>query len=295
MRNRSGAMNVRRKRRRRVATGAVCLLVSLGICFSDFARLVGPMSAAPVTPVQLVRLSYSTDTGMVRIEVTADGSFNDLSVQLFTRGRETVVRVLGAHSLLRSSYAIDDELAPGVRTLSGERDGEPYVDLIITMGNGATVAQKKNFNRLVIGIASDFARLRRRSPATKSGASELARDRRESGAERAVSIASAPVTDTIPVASTNLYTSDTATAPSTAVSKTMQPLIAAPPPAASATFPTLPVFRARTVYNDFPAASMRPFAPRLNLSGLSRFRQTSHVATNAPQEPFLNFLPGKLD
>lgn len=295
MRNRFGAMNMRRKRSGRVATGAVCLLISLVICFSDFARLVGPMSAAAVTPVQLVRLSFSTDSGMVRIEITADGSFNDLSIQHFTRGRESVIRILGAHSLLRSNYAINDELAPGVRTLTGERDGEPFVDLIIAMGKGATIAQRKNFNRLVIGIASDFARLRHRAPATPA-ASEVARaERRESSTQRAVSIASAPVTDAIAGASSNSYQSDKTTAPAP-VTKTIQPLISEPPPVASATFPTLPVFRARAVWNDFPAAAMRPFSPRLNVSGLSKFRQRSHaVDANTPQDPFLNFVPGKVE
>jgi hypothetical protein len=286
------------KSSRRVATGAVCLLISLVMCFSDFARLVDPMSAATIAPVQLVRLSFSTDTGMVRIEITADGSFDDLAIQHFTRGRESVIRIIGARSMLRSSYAINDELAPGVRTVSGERDGELFVDLIITMGNGATVAQKKNFNRLVIGIASDFARLRRRSPAAPA-ASEVAREaRREPRAPRAESIYSAPVTDAVLATSSNSYASGSTAATTLPVTRTIQPLLVAatPPPVASATFPTLPVFRARTIWNDFPAAAMRPFSPRLNIAGISRFRQASHAgAQNAPPESPWNFVPGKLE
>jgi hypothetical protein len=301
MRDRLSAMSGYKKSRR-VATGAICLLVSLGICFSDFARLIDPMSAAAVAPVQLVRLNFSADGGLVRIEITADGSFNDLGIQQFTRGRESIIRIVGARSMLRASYAINDELAPGVRTVAGERDGEPYVDLIITMGNGATIAQKKNFNRLVIGIASDFARLRRRStPSTATAASEVARKSVHSTeATRPESISSAPVTDAIPTTvASNSYAGPSAAATTPPpVTQQIQPLLAAPssppPPVASATFPTLPVFRARTIWNDFPVA-MRPFAPRLNISGISRFRRTSHAALNVPQEPALNFVPGKLE
>jgi hypothetical protein len=122
-------------------------------------------ASAASPPMQLVRLSINNDAGMLRVEVTADRPFADTAIEQSTRGRETVVHIRGAHSLLQSSYALDDVLARNVRTASGVRDGEPFVDLFITLGEGATVAQKKIFNRLVIGIAADFAHLRRRAPA----------------------------------------------------------------------------------------------------------------------------------
>ena len=272
------------------ATLAVCLLVALFTCFSDFARLTNPMRAAAITPVQLVRLSFSADSGMVRIEITADGSFNDLAIEHFTRGHESVIRILGVQSLLRSSYDIHDDLAPLVRTISGVHDGEPFVDIIITTGNGATIAQKKSFNRLVIGIASDFARLRRRAA---PGASEVsAQARRDSNAPRTVSVDSAPVTDTMPGASSNLSLSDGSTV--NHVMKPVQPLVASASAPAARTFPTLPVFRARATWRDFPAA-LRAFTPRLNVTGLEQLKQTSNAAFNTlPSIPW-NYVPGKLE
>jgi hypothetical protein len=142
--------------------------------------------------MQLVKLNVANEAGLVRVEITADSSFSDVQVEQITRGRETVIRVRGARSLLRPSYEIGDPLARGVRTLAGEGGGEPFVDVVITTGEGATVAQKKVFNRLIIGIASDFARLRRPAPAT--GGAEVARAR--SAPRQAV--AAAPVTATIP-------------------------------------------------------------------------------------------------
>jgi hypothetical protein len=98
---------------------------------------------------------------MVRIEITADGSLSETTIEQLTRGSETVIRVRGARSLLRSSYSIDEPVARGVRTHAGEQGGEPFVDVVIARGEGGTVAQRVNFNRLVIAVASDFARLRR--------------------------------------------------------------------------------------------------------------------------------------
>jgi hypothetical protein len=128
-------------------------------------------AAAP--PMQLVRLSINNDAGMMRVEITADRPFAETEIEQTTRGRETVVHIRGARSLLQSSYAVEGVLAHKVRTASGVRDGEPFVDLFITLGEGATVAQKKIFNRLLIGIAADFAHLRRRAPT--GGKSEEAR------------------------------------------------------------------------------------------------------------------------
>jgi len=122
-------------------------------------------ASAASAPVQLVRLSINNDAGMLRVEITADRPFAETAIEQTTRGRETIVHIRGARSLLQSSYAVNDVLARNVRTASGVRDGEPFVDLFITLGEGATVAQKKVFNRLLIGIAADFAHLRRRTPA----------------------------------------------------------------------------------------------------------------------------------
>jgi hypothetical protein len=162
MRNRLDAMGVRQFYRRR-KVGVACMTAALVVCalgvvlLTDFSQ-----SRAASSPMQLVRLNVSQDSGMVRIEITADGSFNDATIEQLTRGRETIVRIRGARSLLRPSYAIEDPLARGVRVVNGQTGGEPYVDVIISLGDGATLAQKKSFNRLLIGIATDFARLRRR-------------------------------------------------------------------------------------------------------------------------------------
>ena len=279
-------MNSNKPNRLRV-TLAVCLLVALVTCFSDFARLTNPMRAAAMTPVELVRLSVSADSGMVRIEITADGSLNDLSIEHFTRGRESVIRVIGANSLLRPSYDINDSLASGVRTLAGVRDGEPFVDIIITTGAGATIAQKKSFNRLVIGIASDFARLRRRPAA--GAASEVAQRRRESSDQRAVSAASTPVTDTVPATASNLMVSSRS--PVNHVLKPIQPLASDAPQSEA----TLPVFRARATWRDYPVA-LRALSPRLNISGLEQLKQqTSYASLNAAQGVPRSYSPGQLE
>ncbi|MDX6693937.1 MAG: hypothetical protein QOF02_1540 [Blastocatellia bacterium] len=185
MRNRLSATNVRQlSRRRRIgAAYAVAALLFFALGFAVLND--GFQTSAAATPMQLVRLNVAEESGMVRIEITADGSFGDAVVEQLSRGRETVIRIRGARSLLRPSYAINDELAGGVRVHSGERDGEPYVDVSISLGNGATLAQKRSFNRLIIGIATDFARLRRRAPTgAGSGGAELAR--RETKTPRAL-------------------------------------------------------------------------------------------------------------
>ncbi|HEX8493106.1 MAG TPA: hypothetical protein VF658_09715 [Pyrinomonadaceae bacterium] len=182
MRNRLGAMSVRQfYRRRRFGVAFVAALV---FCALGIVLLTDLYQTTAASPMQLVRLNVSQDSGMVRIEITADGSFADATIEQWSRGRETVIRIRGARSLLRSAYSIDDQLARGVRVVSGERDGEPYVDVLISLGDGATLAQKKSFNRLLIGIASDFARLRRRSRVPAAGDAELAQ--REAKAKSAI-------------------------------------------------------------------------------------------------------------
>ena len=141
------------------------LLAMAVVCLSGFLWLLANLAKTSAAgSMQLVRLNVTSDAGFVRIEITADGSFDDASVEHYSRGRLSVIRIRGARSLLRQSYEIKEALAREVRTVVGEQGGEPYVDILVTLGEGATIAQKKNFNRLVIGVASDFARLRRRSP-----------------------------------------------------------------------------------------------------------------------------------
>ncbi len=164
MRDRLRTLRVSRKDRRH-ASSFISLLVVLSLTLSGFLLLPNFTGTSAAGPMQLVRLSVSTDAGFVRIEITADGSFDETSVENYSRGRQTVIRIRGARSLLRQSYEINEQIAREVRTVSGEKGGEPYVDVLITLGDGAIVAQKKSFNRLVIGVASDFARLRRRAPA----------------------------------------------------------------------------------------------------------------------------------
>ena len=164
-RDRLPQKSVSRKGRRKAARAAVLLLALLSIPLAGFVLPSNFSGTAAAGPMQLVRLNVVSEAGFVRIEITADGSFEDAAIEHYSRGRQTVIRIRGARSLLRQSYAVNDALASEVRTVAGERDGEPYVDVVITLGDGATVAQKKSFNRLVIGVASDFARLRRRSPA----------------------------------------------------------------------------------------------------------------------------------
>ncbi|HYG80186.1 MAG TPA: hypothetical protein VD861_07360, partial [Pyrinomonadaceae bacterium] len=240
-----------RKSRRRTARVAVSLAALLSIPLYGFLLPSNFSGTAAAGPMQLVRLAVESSAGFVRIEITADGSFEDASVEHYSRGRQTVIRIRGARSLLRQSYAVGDALASEVRTLAGERDGEPYVDVIITLGDGATVAQKRNFNRLVIGVAADFARLRRRAPAA-----EVAKARPSSTEKGTVQSAALPVTD---VLSERVRT--------TAAAGPQRPAVnyVAGPPAAQTTG-TIPVlassaprtlFRGRTIWNGLPAPTFR--------------------------------------
>lgn len=185
MRKRSGVMSVGQYYRRRRMTVA-CLSAALLLSFLGVVLSLDLFQTSADATMQLVRLNVNQDSGMVRIEITADGSFSDAVIEQSSRGRETLIRIRGARSLLRPSYTVDDQLARGVRIVPGERDGEPYVDVLISLGEGATLAQKKSFNRLVIGIAADFAQLRRRKPT--DGAAELARRENKNP-----SVASAPL------------------------------------------------------------------------------------------------------
>jgi hypothetical protein len=147
-------------------------------------------------PVQLVRLVLTATEGAARIEIVADGALGENSIERFTRGGETVIRVRGARSLLRAVYSASDIIARNVRISPGESNGEPYVDIIIPLTEGDAVAPRKNFNRLVIGISNDIARARLRAAQSAESQARL-----EPSGTRVVSIDSAPVTDTIPSSS----------------------------------------------------------------------------------------------
>jgi hypothetical protein len=236
--------------------------------------------------MQLVRLNVSQDSGMVRIEITADGSFNDATIEQWTRGRETVIRVRGARSLLRSAYAIDDQLARGVRVVSGERDGEPYVDVLISLGDGATLAQKKSFNRLLIGIATDFARLRRRK-LPSAGDAELARGNAKA-TQAIASAAPAPRADK--AAAGSVETSATASVNNVAPAYSLTE-IAQTPLQASLPQPSL---RSRPIWSKL-------LGSQLNLTRFDAFdlahgsQQTMNAAAIAGQPSLFNFFPVTID
>lgn len=284
MRNRLGAMNVRQFYRRR--RFGVTVVTALLICSLGVVLLTDLYRTTAASPMQLVRLNVSQDSGMVRIEITADGSFNEATIEQWTRGRETVIRIRGARSLLRSAYAIDDELARSVRIVGGERDGEPYVDVLISLGDGATLAQRKSFNRLLIGIATDFARLRRRKlPA--AGDAELAQ--RDAKTPRA-NASAAPVPRSDKPASGSLETSATANVNHVA-QVYVSPEIAETPLQASLPQPSL---RSRPIWSKLLGSQL----------GLNRFDaldlshgspQTMNAATVAGQPSLFNFFPVTID
>jgi hypothetical protein len=283
-------------------TASVASLLSLLlICFVCYAWVADSAGEAAVNTLQLVRLNVTTDSGMVRIEITADGSLSETTIEQSTRGHETVIRVRGAHSLLRSNYAIDDPVARNVRTLSGEQGGEPFVDVLIARGEGGTVAQRVNFNRLVIAIASDFARLRRRAPQTDGV--ETARS--VSTKPRAGEVSSAPkglttvrvwsAVKTVPAGSINAQT-DTArlghepsseAVASTPPAKQPQALLSA---AQAQTFN----FRGHTIWNNLPNASHR--LTRLNTKGIQpMFWQPSNASLGATATMPQSFMQMTLD
>jgi hypothetical protein len=283
MRDRLRTFHVSRKDRRH-ASSFILLLAVLSLTLSGFLLLANFTGTSAAGPMQLVRLNVTTDAGFVRIEITADGSFDETSVENYSRGRQTVIRIRGARSLLRQSYEINEQLAREVRTVSGERGGEPYVDILINLGDGATVAQKKSFNRLVIGVASDFARLRRRSPA----ASDVAKSRPEATAPRAVNASSLPaVRGTLaaiaPVpARTNIFPAvDYSAATFDGASLGPVPLLASSAPQT--------VFRGRTIWNNFPGSSFQ--FSRFNTAGfLPMFFQQQNGTANGTQPTSASFI-----
>src|SRR3954468_21039590 len=93
MRYRLRPISVSRQVRRKRRSFAVTLLALLALCFSALLFLPGFKGSAATDLMQLVRLSITSDSGLVKIEIVADGSFDDATVQHFTRGHETVFRV----------------------------------------------------------------------------------------------------------------------------------------------------------------------------------------------------------
>lgn len=266
--------------------GAAYMLTLLILCLPIFPWLAGPLSTSAATPVHLVRLSVNTDAGMVRIEITADSSFGNAVIEQTTRGRETVIRIRGARSLLHASYTIDDPLVRGVRTIAGDREGELFVDVVIATNSGATVAQRTNFNRLVIGIASDFAHLRRRPPT--SGSAEQAR--RETPAPHLKTGDSAAAKKSYPV-----------TASASGVSHTRQVnqvmdsagssagSASAPQPASASSF----VFNGHTIWNDLPVTLNHPTG--LNAAVMTfMFAQMPSSVLSASTAVAANFWPLKI-
>ena len=290
MRDRLPQKSVSRKGRRcRAARFAVSLVAFLSIPLYGFLLPSSFSGTAAAGPMQLVRLNIVSEAGFVRIEITADGSFEDAAVEHYSRGRQTVIRIRGARSLLRQSYAVGDALASEVRTIAGEHDGEPYVDVMITLGDGATIAQKKIFNRLVIGVAADFASLRRRAPASASTAS-VATARPSSTEKGTVQTAALPVTDQLNErvrAAAEIGPQRPAV--NYAVSATPAQTTGTTPVLASAAAPQT-IFRGRTIWNGLPASSFRFTGGSTNGFAPAFFLPSGNTAA-APPAGSINFLP----
>jgi hypothetical protein len=277
--------------------GVACMLSLLAVCLSVYTWVAEPAGEAADNTLQLVRLNVSTDAGMVRIEITADGSLSEATIEQATRGDKTIIRIRGAKSLLRSTYAIDDPVASGVRTVAGEQAGEPYVDVVIARGEGGTVAQRVNFNRLVIAIASDFARLRRRAPQT--GGSDQARTT-QPAKPRATEAVTIPTIKTDAIAATDHVRPSGARVKdgATEVSQVNERVAAgeAEPVAALVAASGEPplAFRGRTIWNRLPTYSAR--LSRLNTRGiLPMFWQTPTASLSAPVAPIQSFMQMTLD
>ena len=289
-RDRLRILRVSRKDRR-TASRIVLLLAWAALCLSG-VLLSNLAKTSAAGSMHLVRLNVTSDAGFVRIEITADGSFDDASVEHYSRGRQSVIRIHGARSLLRQNYEINEALAREVRTVVGEKDGEPYVDVLITLGEGATIAQKKNFNRLVIGVAADFARLRRRSPT-----GDVAKARTvEAVTQPAVNTINLPATKNglaniapIPgVAVANIFPAvNTSAEPLNAVSLESAPLLAAASPQT--------IFRGRTIWNNLPAASFN--FSRAQAAGVLPmfFAGQQNSAANTAEPAFASFIPMTLE
>ncbi len=212
MRNRRGAVsgihNFHSRRSRR--TSWLSLLVFLLAGSLGFVWWTGVNRAAnDAPPVNLVRLVLTASEGTARIEVVADGALSETAIERFTRAGETVIRIRGARSLLRPTYAASDIVARNVRTYRGETNGEPFVDIVINVTVGDALVQRKNFNRFVIGITNQIARQRFQSQQTPPIETQA---RVDSSGTGVVSIDSAPVTDSIPSSGSRVATATTRSA-----------------------------------------------------------------------------------
>ncbi len=313
MRNRFETISGQRKMRGRSVTARLYLSVAMCVAVIGLSVwLVQRVRAQSeiARGVELVRLNVTSEAGMVRIEIVADGSLSGTTIEQHTRGSEAVVRIRGARSMLRTSYAIDETVARGVRTGAGESRGEPFVDITISMNEGATLAQRKSFNRLVIGIASDFAALRRKTHAPAGN--ELAR-RNPATERRNVSVAGVPASDAMPArqvdsarqadsyARTNAPSSNQPdvsiaspssvnTADAVAVNS---PTVNAPIASAEAITPA-PVFRGRTLSGNLQPVPNR--IAHLSLAGITPlfFAAPDNAAPPAQTES-LSFFPMFLD
>jgi hypothetical protein len=267
----------RQVRRRRRSASAFPLLALLALCLSAFVFLSDFKGSAATEQIQLVRLNITTDSGLVKIEIIADGSFDDATVQHFTRGRQTVFRVMGARSLLKQNYEINEAVAHDVKTITGESDGAPFVDVMITLGDGATVAQKKSFNRLVIGVAADFARLRRPS----SSSTEVAKARSQVVAPPTRSAA-----ETSSAVSESLQASNNATNVIASLNQINLPA-AVVSDAVVSDGPT--IFRGRTIWPNFPNSSFQ-FSRAYASSFLPMFFMQQTGTNNNAHPVMLNFI-----
>lgn len=305
MRNRLRAVRGAHPTKRRsslLSVLALSLFLSMG--FSGAAWQSGAMKAAndAQAPVQLVRLALTAADGSARVEVVADAALNETAVERFTRAGETVIRIRGARSFLRPAYSASDIVTRNIRTYAGEANGEPFVDIIISVTDGDAIASRKSFNRLLIAITNESARLNRQTTTT-------AQARLDPSSPRAVSIDSAPVTDAIPSEATrtaeararNLNASPTSNTPSVApeaqpvnlsaalpaslMAQPVQPVYVSPAQAvakaatASAGQEPTFTFRGRTIWlaNAFDSQALS----RLNLTNVPVFfwNGTSSVAT----------------
>lgn len=283
MRDRLRFLCVSRKDRR-PASSIVILLVLTVVCLSGLFWLVSDFTKTSAAgTMQLVRLNITSDSGFVRIEITADGSFDDASVEHYSRGRLSVIRIRGARSLLRQSYAINEALARDVRTVAGENGGEPYVDILVSLGEGATIAQKKNFNRLVIGVASDFARLRRHAPSVEMAKARPA----EAVSQPAVNAIKLPAAKraladaALMPAAANIFPSvNVSTDAGHDATLGSAPLIATASPQA--------VFRGRTIWDNLPVGSFQ-FSRSQASSYLPLFFAQQNGAADVTQPAFLRY------
>ena len=243
MRYRLRAPGVSHQRGRKRRSFIVSLLSLTALCLAVFVLLSDFKGSAATEQIQLVRLNITTADGLVKIEIIADGSFDEATVQQFTRGHQSVFRVMGARSLLKQNYEINETVAHDVKTLAGETNGAPYVDVMITLGDGATVAQRKSFNRLVIGVASDFARLRRPS------STEMAKAR-----SQALTPPARPAATSLPVVSNNL---SAVNSPVNELASLNTNELPAPVNSGGLIADGPTVFRGRTIWPSFPTPSFR--------------------------------------